>query len=475
MLRAKKERPNARKSKSQVQAIHQPNHHSAKNYVIITPKRTLYRTRPAGLNRSIPSIPPYLYMAPILSTATALAAFVSSPAGIQRHASIRSLKPFNPIFNPIHHQHRSIPTSLYANPALLAPSVKIASVGLGPDALVVMLMSLIALQFGLQPILTRKFTPKTINRSTVVFAQDIIKFFMAAAALNITGGWSKAIIGWNVKTWLTVAGIPAVLYCIQNFATLIAYQNLSPLTFNVLNQTKTLSAALCCYLLMGKVQSPLQVVSLLILFTSACIIEKIVPIRFWKRKEVAVVVDIDSDSDSGEEENKAVAVAGKEGTEQLDNHTQGLFAVLLASLLSGLAGAFAQKNLQSSASNLGGRNSYLFSMELCVVSLIFMSVSMLKSEDGQRIRKEGFFHNWTPKTIIPILTNAAGGIIVGLVTKYAGSVRKGFALIFGLVLSGILQAVMEEGGEGSKISVEHVVGGCLAAFSLWMHSAFPAM
>jgi UDP-sugar transporter A1/2/3 len=124
----------------------------------------------------------------------------------------------------------------------------------------------------------------------------------------------------------------------------------------------------------------------------------------------------------------------------------------------------------------GGRNSYLFTMELCVVSLVFMLSSMLKSEDGRQIRANGFFHKWPPTTIIPILTNAAGGIVVGLVTKYAGSVKKGFALIFGLLLSGILQAIMNDnGGDGrNKISLEHVVGGCLAGLSLWMHSAFPA-
>ncbi len=218
---------------------------------------------------------------------------------------------------------------------------------------------------------------------------------------------------------------------------------------------------------MGKVQSPLQIVSLLILFGSACIIEKIIPLQFWKK---SVNGDVDASSDSTT--TKKGDSKQLELSETKDNHTQGLLAVLLASFISGLAGAFSQKNLQSAVgSNAGGRNSYLFTMELCVVSLIFMMCSMVRSDDGKRIRSDGFFHNWTPQTFIPIMTNAAGGIIVGLVTKYAGSVRKGFALIFGLLLSGVLQAFMEE---DSKISIEQVVGGCLAGLSLWMHSAFPA-
>ncbi len=117
-----------------------------------------------------------------------------------------------------------------------------------------------------------------------------------------------------------------MLYCFQNFATLIAYQNLSPLTFNVLNQTKTLSAALCCYLLMGKVQSPLQIISLLILFLSACVIEKIVPIRFWKSSKSVSV------------ENRKESPVEQKG--QGDNHSKGLIAVLMASFISGLAGEY---------------------------------------------------------------------------------------------------------------------------------------
>jgi len=406
-------------------------------------------------------------MAPLPSAAVTLAAFLGSTAPSQRtHIALKpssllhtphTISIVRPQNGPQWHQ-----SALYAAP-IVAP-LQVASSGLGIEA--ILSMSLLALQFGLQPSLTRKFTPKTINRSTVVFTQDIVKFFMAGAALLFTGGWANAIVGWNVKAWLTVAGIPALLYLVQNFATLIAYQNLSPLTFNVLNQTKTLSAALCCYLLMGKIQSKLQIVSLFVLFASACVIEKILPIRFWKSKDAASPIENGVEDKDSSEELKSV---------HHDNHTQGIFAVLLASFISGLAGSFTQKNLQSATGGIGGgRNSYFFTMELCVVSLSFMLMSMLRSEDGKKIRADGFFHQWTPTTIIPILTNAAGGIVVGLVTKYAGSVKKGFALIFGLLLSGIIQAIMSEDGDGGKISMEHIVGGCLAGLSLWMHSAFPA-
>ena len=56
-------------------------------------------------------------------------------------------------------------------------------------------MCLLALQFGLQPILTKRFTPTTINRSTVVLTQDVVKFFMAGSVLVVTGGWTDAVAG----------------------------------------------------------------------------------------------------------------------------------------------------------------------------------------------------------------------------------------------------------------------------------------
>ena len=248
--------------------------------------------------------------------------------------------------------------------------------------------------------------------------------------------------------------VPAALYALQNIAALQAYQNLDPLTFNVLNQTKTLSAALCCYLVMGRKQSLVQVFSLFLLLFSALIMEKVIPLD-----TITAMLTGGDGSYIGE----------KLHVPELDsNHwTKGVAPIMLASFISGLSGALSQKNLQSHG---GGRNPYLFSMELCVASILLLSGSFLFSQDGKTIKEEGFWTGWTPMTFIPILTNSIGGIIVGLVTKYAGSVRKGFALILGMFLSGVVQASLQP---DVGVSKEQAIGGILAAASLYMHATNP--
>mmetsp|Transcript_930 Transcript_930/g.2650 ORF Transcript_930/g.2650 Transcript_930/m.2650 type:complete len:339 (-) Transcript_930:526-1542(-) len=314
------------------------------------------------------------------------------------------------------------------------------------DGKAILYMSLLAFQFGLQPTLTRRFTPQGICRSTVILVQEVLKFFLAFAMLSLSGSKSSALEGWNVSTWVSVAVLPAALYAVQNIAALTAYQNLDALTFNVLNQTKTLSAALCCYLVIGRKQSQMQILSLFMLLFAALVMERMVSLdkMFSGPQDATDIPEWDS-----------------------THWTHGVAPILLASFISGLTGALSQKNLQSLGGT--GRNPYLFSMELCAASVIILIASIFVTPDGKRIAEDGFWNGWTQTTWIPIITNSMGGIIVGLVTKYAGSVRKGFALIFGMLLSGLVQAFLQDVG----VSKEQIVGGVLAATSLWIHATNP--
>lgn len=222
--------------------------------------------------------------------------------------------------------------------------------------------------------------------------------------------------------------------------------------------THQLSAALCCWLIIGRKQSKAQIFALFLLLLSALVIEKIVTLD-----------NVLGNNDDGNAASESLMAL------EPRHFTHGVVPILVASGISGLAGAITQKNLQSASGcgKSGGKNAVLFSAELCVASLIMLGGSLAFNSDGQKIKENGFFADFTPFTFIPILTNALGGIVVGLVTKYAGSVRKGFALIFGLMISGLIQAVTESTQDGFAISKEEIIGGCLASISLWIHVTNP--
>lgn len=352
-------------------------------------------------------------------------------------------------------------------------------------------MVLLTIQFGCQPLLTHKYTSPKICRSSVLFVQEALKLCLATLMLFSTGDFSSATRHWTVLSWVQVAFVPAALYTLQNSLALLAYQNLDGVTFNVLNQTKTLSAALCCYWLMNKKQSRVQILSLLLLLLSALVLERIVSLDvlcfYLSGGMLGQRFGASGVSGSGGASSSTNSSGGATNTDMAlptKHFTHGVAPVLGASFLSGLAGAISQKNLQSTASSntsstnhkgssSSGRNPYLFSAELCVASLVVLSLSFIWSDDGKQISSQGFFYEWTPMTMIPILTNAMGGIVVGLVTKYAGSVRKGFALIFGMLLTGILQSILVVGQGAPSMSKEQIVGGILAAVSLWLHATHP--
>lgn len=263
-------------------------------------------------------------------------------------------------------------------------------------------MTLLALQFACQPILTKTFAPKELVRTTYVLAGDLIRFALCAVVLTANSSWSSVAHQWCPMDTLLGAGIPAALYSIQNYCSLMAYQYLPPVSYNVLNQTKTLSAAIFCYFLLGKPQSKPQILSLLLLLNSVLIIERIFPIRKTAGHSTAEATHIEKRAKEKE-------------------FAMGVVPILLASLISGLAGALCQKALQTR-----GRDPYFFSMELSACSSMFLLLSLVMGNpDSEKIGKVGITHGWTKTTWIPLFFNAIGGILVGVVTKYAGTVRKG--------------------------------------------------
>ena len=113
-------------------------------------------------------------------------------------------------------------------------------------------------------------------------------------------------------------------------------------------------------------------------------------------------------------------------------------------------------------------------MELAVFSsMVLLASLMAGSPDFEKIKMNGISQGWTLGTWVPVVSNGVGGILVGLVTKYHGAIVKSFAMIFGLVISGILQHAFFA-RRGGGLTIQQISGALLGAISLYLHAKYPA-
>lgn len=226
------------------------------------------------------------------------------------------------------------------------------------------------------------------------------------------------LASWTLKGSLSTAAFPAAVYALQNCLSQVAYVNLDSLTFNLLNQTKTLFAALCLYLVMGKKQSPQQLVALSLLLVAALTLNASGEgggSSASPSSEAAAAAAGDDGAAAGGNLEEAVASA------DYTRFWLGVVPVVGAALLSGLAGALTQRTLQKS-----GRSASQLSLELAVYgvgTLLLTSGYWFGGPDvlGKEWRRD-FFRGWTPWTWLPVLSQAAGGLLVGQVCDGASYV-----------------------------------------------------
>ena len=208
--------------------------------------------------------------------------FSNPPAAAAAAAAVKQ-QPHSPLTSSM---TAFAPASLIGGTALLYSAVlQHPSSTLTP--LSVLYMVLLALQYTVQPRLSKRYIHADLSKQKVAFAEESVKTVLAATAFvaSPTSSWAREWSRWTWQSSLAVAGLPAVLYAVQGVLQYVSYQHLDSVTFNGLSQTKTLTAAVFCYLLLGKRQSPLQILALLLLFVSTLIFQGHTSSTVWSSKK----------------------------------------------------------------------------------------------------------------------------------------------------------------------------------------------
>lgn len=310
-----------------------------------------------------------------------------------------------------------------------------ATQGNNNNARILFFSVLLALQYGAQPLISKRFISREVIVTSSVLSCEAAKVVFALYFMAKEGSMGRMYKEWTLIGALTASGLPAAIYALQNSLLQISYKNIDSLTFSILNQTKIFFTALFTYFMLRQKQSIQQIGALFLLIAAA------------------VLLSVGEGSNNGSTGANADQVL-----------FYGIIPVLIASVLSGLASSLCQW-----ASQVKKHSSYLMTVEMSIVGSICLLASTLKSPDGEAIRRHGFFHGWTPLTWIPVISNALGGILVGLVTSYAGGVRKGFVIVSALLVTALLQFIFE----GKPPSLYCLVALPLVASSISIYQKYP--
>lgn len=308
----------------------------------------------------------------------------------------------------------------------------------GRSAFVALLLGTLGLQLALHPFLSKRFTPPAASKTTLVAACEFCKICLAAALLSSSGAAPEIFRTWTLRSSLVAAGLPAALYAAQNVCLQHAYACLTPTKFQLLNQTKVFWSALLSFLFLGRRQSRLGCVSLALLLAAAAFAS-------WP---------------NGGKKPMSTNGSPTPLAEEVPACLFGVATGLSAAFLSGLASTVSQWTLQG-----GQRNVFLFGGEMAVYTIATLVIGAPLSG---WLSVESSFRSWAPPNLIPIFSCAAGGFLVGLVTKFAGNIAKGYAIVGGIVMTGLLDGLLNG---ASSISWRLWVAAPLVAASIMLRAA----
>lgn len=208
--------------------------------------------------------------------------------------------------------------------------------------------------------------------------------------------------------------IPAALYTLQNSLQYLAVSNLDAATFQVTYQLKILTTALFSVTMLRRSLSPKKWLSLILLTLGIAIVQ------------------LPSGSSGSAVHKRSATYEGihMANEEPEMNRSVGLMAVVVACVLSGLAGVYFEKVLKGSSATLWVRN-----IQLSFYSLFPAFFIGVLWKDGAEIQEKGFFNGYNSVTWTAIAFQAVGGIVVAMCVKYADNIAKNFATSISILIS----------------------------------------
>ncbi|KAG8457152.1 hypothetical protein KFE25_004119 [Diacronema lutheri] len=239
--------------------------------------------------------------------------------------------------------------------------------------------------------------------SVAVLLAEALKMLLCVAAMGTRAPRelrAHLLVRW--RETLRVA-VPALLYTVQNYLLFVALTHLDAGTFQVSYQLKTLFTALFSVVLLGKRLGRSQWLGLLVLSAGVIAVQR----------------------------PSAAPPAASPDARRVS--ATGLAAVVAAAASSGFASVYFEKMLKSG----GGASLWVRNVQLGVFALPAAAATALV-QDGAAIRARGALAGFGASAMGVVVLNAAGGLLVAAVVKYADNLVKTFATVISILLSALV-------------------------------------
>jgi solute carrier family 35 (UDP-sugar transporter), member A1/2/3 len=295
---------------------------------------------------------------------------------------------------------------------------------------------------------------ETYHTSTLVLNQEVMKMVFCLLIFFVERKQEKpdcsivqelASIVWNRETLKLI--VPAGLFTLQNFLIFVALSHLDAMTFQVLSQTKLLSAAVFSVWLLDRRLNRWQWVSLVLLTLGVYFSQQ------SAQRESFTRVSTTTPPHSADLQQQSMAPQQQLRTQ---NFLLGSIACIISGLSSSFAGVYFEKVVKTTAPSLAVRNIHLslFGIPFAVLSLLVLDV--VPTWWNPSLPRFRFWQGYNFMTWCLVLVHAFGGLLVAVVVKYADNILKGFATGVAVIFSGVFAALFWE-YEPSRLFVV----GCL--------------